>query len=387
MRRRHVLAIIILIIGGYILAWHLQPAREIGMLVVDKTVPEMDYREHRAIFWIAHHHRFTGPEGDFYRADRDYLGYHPETGVKEELTLAHLTGVNLLYLADSYGIYDYEEGLEVYEEKLPYEHQDIELIFGGFDRDEAETAARFAAEEGNILVGEHNIFGYPTYLDPEAARILQDLFDVRYDGWLARYYHDLDQAAFWLKELYSRIYGLPWDLDGAGMVFIREEVPALDWYPDLVVVEKEDLTGPWPFIETGGHHLVDGASSGVPYLYWMEVLRVEENEHTEVLAYYKPPVDEEARERLAARGLPGRFPAAVKHKPPGEAERIYFAGDFADQLPALLPPGLTGSAAIQRFLTYIPGLPEEHRFYFQWYEPVLANILSSAEKRADHDEQ
>ncbi len=385
MRRRHVLAMIIIVIGGYILAWHLQPTREIAMLVVDKTVPETDFREHRAIFWVARHRRFTGPEGDFYRFDRDYLGYHPETGVKEELKAADLAGVDLLYLADSYGIYDYEEGLQVYEEKLPHEHQDIELIYGGFNLDEAEVVARFAAEEGNILIGEHNIFGYPTYLDPEAARILQDLFNVGYDGWLARYYHDLDQVAFWLKELYSRIYGIPWDLDGAGMVFVREEVPDLDWYPDLVVIERKDFTGPWPVIETSSRAPVQGAASGVPYLYWMEVLRVEENEHTEVLAYYRLPVHEEARVPLAARGLPERFPAAVRYYPPGEAERFYFGGDFADQLPALLPPGLTGSAAIQRFLTFIPGLPEEYRFYFQWYEPVLTRILSSAEKGTDHD--
>ena len=387
MQRWHVLVLIALLIGGYILTWHLLPTREINMLVVDKTVPEPDYREHRAIFWIAAHHRYTGSEGHFYQKDKDYLGYHPETGARETLSGDNLTGLDLLYLADTYGIYDYEEGLAVYEEKLPYEHQDIELIYGGFDQAEAEAIKDFAADENQILIGEHNIFGYPTYLDREATELLQDLFAVSYDGWLARYYADLDETAFWMKELYTRIYGREWDREGTGMVFVREDVTALGWYTDMVVIEQDQFDAPWPVVESTDHELLAGAAPEVPYLYWVELLEAGESEHTEVLAYYKPPLLEEAREALRARNLPERFPAVIKHAPPGEAKRIYFAGDFADQLPALLPPGLTGSATIQRFLTYIPGLPEEYRFYFQWFEPVLANILETAERRPEHDKK
>ncbi len=378
MRRRHVLAIMILVIAGYIFTWHLLPAREINLLVVDKTVPEPDYREHRAIFWIAEHRRFTTADGRFYRADRDYLGYHPETETKQTLSGADLLDVDFLYLADSYGIYDYEEGLEVYEEKLPHELQDIELIYGGFSLAEVKAVKDFSRQENHILIGEHNIFGYPTYLDPEAAEILQELFAVKYSGWLARYYADLGETAFWMKELYTRIYGREWDLEGRGMVFVREDVTGLGWYTDLVIVEEERFNAPWPVVKNSEHELLAGSSKEVPYLYWVELLEVDEaNEHAEILAYYEIPVCEEARDALRARGLADRFPAVIKHAPPGEAIRVYFAGDFADQLPALLPARLFGSAAIQRFLSYIPGLPVEYRFYFQWYEPVLKNILKA----------
>ena len=381
MQRWHLVVIIVFLIGGYLLTWHLLPTREINLLVVDKTVPEPDYREHRAIFWIAKHRRFTDPEGERYLKSEDYLGYHPNTGAKETLSGNDLSAVDLLYLADTYGIYDYEEGLAVYEEKLPYEHQDIELIYGGFDRKEAEAIQDFASVEGRILVGEHNIFGYPTYLDPVAAEILQDLFAVTYRGWLARYFDDLDETAFWIKELYTRIYGREWDLEGRGMVFLREDVTGLGWYTDLVVVEEDQFVAPWPVVKSTEHQWLAGASSEVPYLYWVELLEMDEaNEYAEVLAFYELPLDEEARQALRARDLPERFPAMVKHAPPGKATRIYFAGDFADQLPALLPASLTGSAAIQRFFSYIPGLPVEYRFYFQWYEPVLEHILDAGRK-------
>ena len=379
MKRRHVLAIIIILITAYILAWHVKPVSELNMLVVNKTVPEADYREHRAIFWIAEHRRFVDRDGKFLKADRDYLGFHPESGLEEILTADNLQDVKLLYLADTYGIYDYEEGLEVYEENLPFEHQDIELLYGGFSLAEVEAIKRFAQDKKAVIVGEHNIFGYPTYTDPEAAAILHDLFAVKYDGWLARYYSDLEETAFWMKELYSRIYGRAWDLEGAGMVFIREDVTGLGWYTDMVIIERSQFNAPWPVVRCIEHYMMQGAAKEVPYLYWVEILEIDlQQEGLEVPAYYELPLGEEAREALQARGLEDRFPAVVYYSPPGEAKRIYFAGDFADQLPALLPPNLTGSAAIQRFFSYIPGLPVEYRFYFQWYEPVLHNILNMA---------
>ncbi len=379
MRRRHVLAIIIILITAYILAWHLQPVTEIRMLVVDKTVPEKDYREHRAIFWVAEHRRFVDQEGRFLKADRDYLGFHPESGREETLTAEDLQGIELLYLADTYGIYSYEEGLEVYEEKLPFEHQDIELLYGGFSLTEAETIDRFARSNEAVIIGEHNIFGYPTYLEPQAAAILQELFGVRYNGWLTRYYSDLEETAFWMKELYSRIYGRAWDLEGAGMVFVREDVTGLGWYTDMVIIERADFNKPWPVVSSAAHPLMQGAAKEVPYRYWVEILEIDPGqEGLEIAAYYELPIREEARETLRLRGLADRFPAVVYYSPPGEADRIYFAGDFADQLPALLPPNLTGSAAIQRFFSFIPGLPVEYRFYFQWYEPVLTNIFTMA---------
>ena len=382
MKRRHVLLIIIILLGTWLSAWHLAPTADLNMLVVNKTVPEPGEREHRAIFWIAEHNRFTNPEGDFYSQERDYLGYHPAENTMEKVTAEALDGVNLLYLADSYGIYSYEEGLSVYEEKLPYEHQDIELIYGGFDRAEAEAIATFAALEGKTLIGEHNIFGYPTYTDPEASLTIQQIFGVSYTGWLVRYYSNLDEAAFWMKELYTRIYGSEWNLHGPGLAFIREENRDFGWNTELVIIEKEGLSGPWPVVVNSDHILLKNANSKVPYLYWIELLEL--SAESEALAYFELPVREEALAPLKARGLPLIIPALVHHTPPGGAERFYFAGDFADQLPALLSPRLTGSASLQRFITYMPGLPTEFRFYFQWYEPVLKNIFTAgADSQAD----
>lgn len=373
MKRWHLLLIFIILIGGWLALWPLGGRREISMLVVDKTVPEEDYREHRAIFWIAKHRRFTRPDGNFYSFERDYLGYHPLDERREQLRAVDLDDIDLLYLADAYGIYDYEEGLVVYEEQLPYEHQDIRLLYGGFNSSEVAVVENFAKREGAIIVGEHNIFGFPTSEQAHTARRLQKVFGVEYTGWLTRHYSNLDEAAFWLKELYSELYGLPWDLSGPGLVFVREENADFGWLRDLVIVQGDNMKGPWPVLTNTEHFLTGGAAEGVPYLYWVEVLEV--GPQAETLAYLELPLAEEAYASLQQRGLPERLPALIYLDPPDKAERIYFAGDFADQLPALLPASLTGSAKKQRFFSYLPGLPVEYRFYFQWYEPVLTNIF------------
>lgn len=373
MKRWHVVLIIIILFGGWLVYWPLSPVQDIKMLVVNKTVPDATFREHRAIFWIAKHRRFSKPGGAFYRFDHDYLGYHPAAGKQETLTASDLADPDLLYLADSYGIYDYPEGFELYEKQLPYKIQDIKLLYGGLDLEEVKAVEDFSLKENKVIIGEHNIFGYPTYLDPEASLRLQAVFAVNYTGWLARYYSDLDQAAFWLKKSYEELYGQKWDLSGPGMVFIHEEVPSLGWRNDLVIITAEELTGPWPVINTSTAQLTGRTSQNIPYLYWVEVLEV--LPEAKVLAYYDLPLADESRATLDKRGLPERFPALIHYNPTGAARRIYFAGDFADQLPALLTPRLTGSVRVQRFMSYLPGLPNEYRFYFQWYEPVLANIF------------
>lgn len=375
MRQTHLLVILFFIIFIYAVSWHFLPKRDIPLLVVDKTVPEVNYREHRSIFWLLKHWRFTDKEGAFLRFDKDYVGYHPETGNRDKFGDDHLKDVRVLYLADTYGIYDYEKGLIDYELRLPYEYQYISLIYGGFGLDEAKIIKKFAQEKNHLLIGEHNIFGYPTYQNLESSRMIQNTFGVKYNGWLVRYYEELEDVAFWIKELYKKIYGLELDYTGPGLVLVREDVPSLGWQGDLVIFQAKDLVKQYPLLHNNKHNLLEGASTEVPYLYWIEIL--EPNEQAEVLSYYELPLSEEASKRLYIRGLSTHIPALVYYDVPGESSRVYFAGDFADQLPSILPASLTGSLAIQRILTHSPGIPPQYKFYYRWYAPVFKNLLEN----------
>lgn len=373
MKRWHILSTLLLIIFVYFGIWFITPTKNLSLLVVDKTVPEPNYREHQSIFWLTKHWRMSNEDGDFRKYDRDYLGYHPETDLKELLTEEHLVGKDLLYLADTYGIYDYQDGLTDYELRLPNELIDIDLIFGGFNTQEANIIKDYSTKKDHVLIGEHNIFGYPTYNFSESSQIIQEVFGVNYNGWLVRYYEELEDVAFWVKLTYERIYGVELDLTGPGLVLVREGGSSSGWFEDIVIFQDKDFNQQYPMLVTEKEHpLTKGAARRVPYLYWIEILDVDND--IDVLAYYEFPLTDGASESLKLRGINTRIPALVYKQVPNEATSIYFAGDFADQLPAFLPAWMTGSGSIQRLITYFPGVPPQYNFYFRWFSPVLRNI-------------
>lgn len=361
----------------YIGSWHLLPTTDLSLLVLNKTVPDTSYREHRSLFWLLEQYRITSG-GEFLSAEEDYLGYHlPVSGRgerKDILQKEDLEGIRMLYLADAYGIYDYEQPYATYEGRLPYEHQPISLIYGGISAAEVEVIESYTQNEGAILIGEFNIFYYPTYQDREASQALQALFGVRSTGWSGKYYIDLDEVAFTVKELYERLYGRNWDFRGEGMVFVRDEVPQWEWYPDILVLTSREMYVPYPMLQTYEHPYTRGAvKKNVPYPYWVEILEVEAG--VELLAQYELLLTQDGLTKLANKGLAPTFPAAVLQEPAHGAERIYFSGDFADQVVPLWATRLPGSAVMFRYFTYLPGVPREHYFMWRWYAPVMRNVF------------
>lgn len=377
MRKFKWLFIVAVLFILYLGSWYLFPVKELPLLVVSKTVPDTSYREHSSLFWLLEHHRITS-EGEFLKAEQDYLGYHPPVGGREErqdtLKSENLEGIRLLYLADAYGVYTYEEGYETYERKLPEEHQPVSLRYGGLSAAEVEVIGSFAEQEAAILVGEFNIFNYPTYLDRDASQSLQSFFGVRGTGWSGKYYTDLREAAYNLKELYSRVYARDWDFHGEGMVLVRDDVPQWEWYSDILVLTSRDMKVPYPMLQTYEHNYTEETvKTNVPYPYWMEILEVEDG--VETMAEFQLFLTEQGNEKLAAKGLDPTFPAAVCYEPASAAKRIYFAGDFADQVIPQWATRLPGSAVLLRYFTYLPGVPREHYFMWRWYTPVMKNIF------------
>lgn len=374
MKRWHIFSILFGVIIIYFAVWFVTPTTFLPIQVVDKTVPEPNYREHEAIFWLTKQWRMTDENKRFRSHKQDYIGYHPATEKKEILVEEHLEGKKLLYLADTYGIYDYEDGLRDYELRLPYEMIDIDLIFGGLNTEEANIIKAYSKNKDHVVIGEHNIFGYPTYLYPESSQTIQEVFGVQYNGWLVRYYEELQDVAYWVKQTYEKIYGVELDLTGPGLVLVRESGSRSGWFEDLVIFQDEDFKQQYPSIIIEEEHpFTKGAAKKIPYLYWVEVLEAEEG--AEVLANYEFPLTDKAVEKLKLRGINTKVPAVIAYNPPEEGTRIYFAGDFADQIPAFLPFWMTGSDKIQRLLTYIPGVPPQYSFYFRWFSPVLRNII------------
>ena len=50
--------------GAAPVRWYLKEASPWRVLVVDKTVPHPDYREHKALFWVLRHDKVGNPTGE-----------------------------------------------------------------------------------------------------------------------------------------------------------------------------------------------------------------------------------------------------------------------------------------------------------------------------------
>src|SRR5690606_18618460 len=130
-------AIIILLLLP-VLVWFFKEEKIVNIAIIDKTVPTESYREHKGLTWLLNHHRYVTESGEGYKADMDYYGFVPDEGAESYTTRdfpVSLSGTDLIYLADSYG---------VYSEDLPWQTAEKEpgsssKISGGLEMSEWQT--------------------------------------------------------------------------------------------------------------------------------------------------------------------------------------------------------------------------------------------------------
>ena len=137
------------LIGSFAL-WKISPGPNCAALVIDKTVPHPDYREHKALFWVLNHTKVAKKEGRrLWRLGIDYVGFYPEKFIasdasfSSELKQSHLEGIDCLFLVDTYGVYmdDYKYP-EKYHTHLDYSQK----IYGGLQPEEVDAIVREVLE-------------------------------------------------------------------------------------------------------------------------------------------------------------------------------------------------------------------------------------------------
>jgi hypothetical protein len=340
--------------------WWLTRARTLGVVVVDKTVPFVNFREHAAIPWLLHALKIQKKAGGLYDAAHDYLGFDPVAKTGRELTAQDLVGADVLFVTDTYGVYvgDYARpGDQAALERSP-------KIYGGVSSDEASVIESFSAKGGMVL-GEFNTFASPT--GAEARATLERLFGVHWTRWVARYWPDLqdpNEVPKWVGATYERVYHAPFDLQGAGLVFVHED-------GDIVVLrEKLDLD----LDVLTQERTPTGAEFGFPergqFRYWVDILT---DAGGEVLYEHLVHATAAGAAKLEAHGLPIRFPAVTRR---GEA--YYFAGDFVDNAVDLGNPERAGLLGYRQARTNGCGAGDrDEAFFWGFYAPIVSRLLSS----------
>ncbi len=314
-----VLAVAVVLVVTPFAGWYLVPRAPAGVVIVDKTVPHLDRREHLRLMWWLTHVRVPTAAGTWWDEKLDYVGYNPDSSRGLLLDDATLTSARLAYLADAYGVYTADvntSGPAALARSTP--------IFAGVQLDEARALAAFRAR-GGAVVAEFNVLESPT-AGTEAGAILEQLLGAHYLGWLGRAYDNLasdDEVPPWMRAQWQRRHRTPWNFSGPGYVLFSEKEDR------IAVILREQFEGPHPLtveIDRPDDPLMRGASGGGGYRYWISGIAPTDSGVT--LASFAFHVDTAARAMLAREGFPLRFPAIVRRTTGPLA--AYIAADVSD---------------------------------------------------------
>ncbi|GMQ24038.1 hypothetical protein Aoki45_07200 [Algoriphagus sp. oki45] len=373
---RRLTPLLILFVGLPLLSfliWRFFPDKKLQVILIDKTVPNRDYREHAGVIWALNHGKFKMGSGEEYLVDQDYYGFFPAENKEDKGVVKDLEGKSeeeikkmvsesdIVVLSDTYGVYESDFG-QVQQEKK---------IYGGLGKSEIELI-RQAKEQGKYLIAEFNSMASPT---PKSIRSeFENLMGVKWTGWIARYFDELNPAIneeipLWLVEMYS-FQEENWGFSGPGMVFIRDtgEVE--------VFVYGTDYQNKVPLVRTQkmnkhGYKL----PQVIPYPDWIDIVLVERD--YQVISYFDIDPSTSGYERLRKMGLPRFFPSAVFREING-GRQYYFSGDFSDMDPNLGYHTFAGLPMLWRGFYVTADHTNRHSFYWNYFQPLLEQVFDQA---------
>ncbi|TDQ18739.1 hypothetical protein DFQ04_0545 [Algoriphagus boseongensis] len=352
--------------------WILFPEKSLEVIVIDKTVPKTNFREHTGIFWALNHEKFIKSDGDQYDQSLDYFGFFP-SGDQDLGTVSDLSKksegeiqdlvekADVVFLADTYGVYKSD-----FEEKIEFKPE--EKIYGGLDQGDIDLAKK-ASQEGKTLIAEFNSMASPT---SESIRSeLENLMGIKWTGWIGRYFDEMDTLVDqdiprWLIQQYKDQKGA-WSFSGAGLVFVKNtgEIEVFSF--------GKDYQNQVPFIRTqkvNKHGF--SLPQVVPYPDWFDVVMIERD--YQVISYYDIDPTNEGLQRLRSMGLPRFFPAAVFREINGGMQ-YYFAGDFSDMENRLGSPSFAGLPLLWRGLYVVADHRNRQSFYWNYYLPLITQVF------------
>lgn len=346
----------VVLISSPFWVWYLKPEKTLDLLIVDKTVPDRSFREHKGLTWVLNNEKYRKSNGSVYLAEDDYVGFKhlPSKSYATGKLPEELNQYKVVYLADLYGVYEKE--FHGSNESGNRSKQ----LYGGLLQEDVFTLENALLQGNKTLIAEFNTFGSPT--EEAVRKQMTNLLNVKWSGWTGRYFSELDgiEVPQWIIDKYKS-QQKKWNFKGAGFVFVNEE----DF---VVILDEKDLDGEGvEFKLTPNGEKTFDTNLNSNYTYWFDI--IEPLNDTEVLANYRLPVRKEATGRLEGYGIPIRFPAVVHHQNK-QYSSYYFAGDYADEAEV---PGIYQTSGLS---TWRKITGREDSFYWNTYVPMMKEILA-----------
>lgn len=368
MARKIVLWIVLLAMVSYwpIGVWQLQPNSILHVVILDKTVPDTSYREHKSLMWLLNNLKYyNSMTGQPFQYNQDYYGFFPLPEEKYALRELpnHLKDVDLLYIADTYGVYTED----FYHRNIRGERS--KLMYGGLNVADVSKIEQ-GLNHNTILVAEFNTLATPS--EEQATERLQTLLGVKWTGWIGRYFENLrvdnTEIPKWMIDNYEKQYQQKWLFTGAGFALVNKD-------DSLIILQVGKEVGDKRNRIIFSQAAVDyyKVSKEVQYDYWFDI--IEAAPSAQVLANYYLDVTVEGDDILKKWGLPKVFPAIVKHE--ASYRTYYFAGDYADN--EAIPERYDAIVWRQTLGISWIGMDTHKNFYWQLYFPLMKKILQEVE--------
>ncbi len=336
--------------------WLVKPVPLAKTVVLSKTVPFENSREHARVMWMLSQSKAQPLHSKvLWDNATDYVGYDPLVRKYRHLTSQDLAGKNLLVIADSYGVY--RDDFDVFPR--PVAHLELsQKIYGGMYGPEVDAIEQFVKQGGRIY-GEFNTYATPT---PYSLRVrMEKLFNMEWSGWAGRRvdeFSDDREIAKWVKARWAQETAKPYDLTGPGMLVIHED--------GRVVCLQQDLD-----VTADALSLLAGKDR-VPFLYWFDINRA--TDPTEVRAEFEINTLPAGERLLHKFSITKRFPAIVHDD---LYKHTYVAGDMADGQETLGPPWLAGVPMLRRVMASAGIMPEESRLLWRIYAPLMMQVIEA----------
>ncbi|RFU65865.1 hypothetical protein [Peribacillus glennii] len=345
--------------------WRLTPEQKLNVLIVDKTVPDTSYREHKGFTWLLNNGRYVKPDGTAFSESRDYVGYQP-AGKQEKEMPDSLKEYELIYLTDQYGVYEDDFSTNDSENRS-------RKVFGGLTADEVTKLKNGLQSSGHkTMIAEFNAFASPT--GSTAREQMSNLLNVDWTGWTGRYFEHLEnnEVPDWLKKNYLKSNGKKWGFSGPGLVFIHQD-------GFVAVVSKKEITDEgllFSLTDSGEDLLKTKLQS--KYKYWFDIISPRNPD--EIKAEYRLPIGKHAAARLKSLGIPQTFPAIIHHRN-AKYTTYYLAGDFADEKEV---PEIYQTKGLNEWKRYIGA---KNSFYWTAYMPMMNAILERGLHKTEAQEK
>ncbi|CAM3058002.1 hypothetical protein [Sporolactobacillus spathodeae] len=342
-----------------VVIWYFKPATPLNVVILDKTVPTVNYREHQSITWLLNYLKIVRTNNKEYSV-LNYMGYHPEkkSGSKIVPLENEKQKADLIYLADTYGVYHHQE--ERYQKP----------IYGGTTSKEVSWIDQQIKKNHSTVIAEYNTLESPTSAKTRAD--MEGLFGIHWTGWIGRYFPNLQATnnpdlPSWVPRDYKNEYGKNWAFKGSGFVLSKENGDI------LVLQQNKHVKGQGIHVSfTAEGRNIFHLKQSPNYNYWFDILNTN---GAEKLATYQWQLTSSGKDLLLKNEIPLSFPA-ITMQTDNQSRQYYFAGDYADSGQALSLHQYEGIPTMRRWFAS-GSRGNTDAFFWKTYVPLMTTILKN----------